>query len=98
MKTKHLLLIPVMLMLTALTVIAQDAENLHPASKQIIPFGKKLPAPDLSTSPGRYQPGIPGQALNPALQSRMNAFKVNDIKKDPNRFMQQILQSRSNMA
>ena len=52
MKTKHLLLSAVMLMLTVLTAMAQNITDMHqrpvypkPNSSNDIPFGKKLPSP-----------------------------------------------------
>jgi hypothetical protein len=47
MKAKPLLLAAVMLLFMMLTATAQDVTNQRLSSKDAIPFGKKLPPPDL---------------------------------------------------
>ena len=54
MKTKHLLLLSAMLLFTMLTATAQDATNQRLSSKDDIPFGKKMPPPDVRAVPGTF--------------------------------------------
>ena len=53
MKTKHLLLMSLVLTLTALTAMPQDIVDKTDSAKENIPFGKKLPPPDLPIYPDR---------------------------------------------
>jgi len=94
MKTKNLLS-PVVLMLIALAVTAQNATNKQHSVKDIIPFGKKLPVPDLSKYPGRPLPGITRPGTNTALMQGINSLNANMIKKDPDYYRQQLLKSRA---
>jgi ELWxxDGT repeat protein len=93
MKTKPVLSLFVMLLLTTCTCIAQDAMNKKP-SQSIIRFGEKLPPPDLSkyqriSLPGTVRAGT-GNAIIP-----IKDLNANTIKKDPAAFKQLILQRRN---
>ncbi len=92
MKTKHLLLMSVMLMLTAFAAFTQDAAfDKHPVKN--IPFGKKLPPPDLTIHPDKFLPEMisPGKS---ALRQDMRMHNANTIKKDPAYFKQLLLDRR----
>ena len=93
MKTKHVLSVLVILLLTTFTCIAQDATYKKP-SQNIIPFGKKLPPPDLSKYQRKSFPGMVRPDANIALM-RIKDFSANDIKKDPAAFKQMIMQRRN---
>ncbi len=81
-----------MLMLTAFTASAQDAIfDKHPVKN--IPFGKKLPPPDLANHPDNFLPEMisPGKS---ALKPAMRTYNSNTIKKDPAYFKQLLLDRR----
>src|SRR6478752_10624141 len=99
MKTRPTLLFAAMLMLAALTAIAQDARQIHPASKQIIPFGQKLPAPDLTNTRSRLLQRMPVRGVsnrvgNDFLQN-IKSLNSKDFKKDPQALKQQLLEKRN---
>ena len=94
MKTKFLLLIAVIIMFTALKTVAQNAMNVKSAEKTTIPFGKKLPPPSLTILPGNSLPGKVRSGMPNLSVQRIKDLNANDIKKDPARFKQQILQMR----
>jgi ELWxxDGT repeat protein len=96
MKPKQLLLLAVMLMLTALTGIAQNTTYKQHSVKDIIPFGKQLPAPDLSKYPGKKSlPAVARPDANNASLQSINSLNANEIKKNPEYFRQQLLKSRA---
>ncbi|MEP7229746.1 MAG: ELWxxDGT repeat protein [Ginsengibacter sp.] len=92
MKANHLLLVPVMLMLTAATSFAQDATNKRLSTKDDIPFGKKLPAPELTTPADiSYSPMI--TVTKAVLSPDVSIRNANAVRKGPDDF-RQLLQER----
>jgi trimeric autotransporter adhesin len=94
MKAKILLLIPVMLVFIALTAVAQRVTPQRHSVKDIIPFGKKLPPPDFTKSWGKPTPGFTNPGINNALTKSRNLPDPNTIKKDPESYRQQLLNTR----
>ncbi|HYK47562.1 MAG TPA: ELWxxDGT repeat protein, partial [Parafilimonas sp.] len=93
MKTKFLLFTPVLLMLTALTVVGQDATNNKPSSENI-PFGKKLPPPDVLSSPENSSQQRMPPNLNTTLMQAIKSHDKNAIKKALNNYGQQLKNQR----
>ena len=89
MKTKHLLFSSVMLMLTALTAVAQDATNKHLSAKDEISFGKKLPPPDLTQYPGIALPQMIPLNIKAILMPGTHRPDINAIKKQLETYRQQ---------
>jgi hypothetical protein len=87
------LLLVVMLMLTALTVVAQDATSKKP-SPENIPFGKKLPPPDPAEYPGRSLPQMNHSNINAALREGIKSHDINAIKKALDDYRQQLMEKR----
>ena len=96
MKTKHLLLAAVLIIVTAIQSVAQNAINGKLSQKTAIPFGKKLPPPNLTILPGNSLPGEVRFDVHNLNMQRIKDFNANDIKKNPAQFKQQILQMRNN--
>ncbi|MEP7377364.1 MAG: ELWxxDGT repeat protein [Chitinophagaceae bacterium] len=82
MKPKYLLLAFVLLMLTVLTANAQDAIEKKHAAKDIIPFGQKLPPPDITRLSGTSLPQMTDPGINAVLKPDKNNRDINTIKKN----------------
>src|SRR5690349_19353756 len=67
------------------------------ASKDIAPYRMKLPPPDFTNHANKALPPIYGSGRNTALLPRFSDFNVNDIKKDPKQFKQQMLEKRNSL-
>ena len=96
MKAKHLLLVPVLLMLTVLTVVAQDVTEKK-ISVPSIPFGKKLPLPDLTAYSEKFLPLTTQQGINSSLMQNMPAPKLNAIHKSPDYYRQLFLERKKKL-
>src|SRR6185436_1076580 len=94
MKTKFLLITAVLIMLTALTVVAQDGTDKKPSSENI-PFGKKLPPPDLMNIQENSSRQMPP---NKVLTQAMKSNDKNAIKKALNDYRQQLVDRRKALA
>ncbi len=94
MKVKLLLLLPVMLLLTVLTGLGQDVDDIKPSAKDIIPFGKKLPPPDLIKNQGKSLTQISSADINTDLAPAMHKPDINAIKKNLGAYKQQIIEQR----
>jgi ELWxxDGT repeat protein len=81
MKTKHLLLASVVLTLTVHTGIAQDATYKKPSAKDNIPFGKKLPPPDISKFGDSSLPQMFYPNINAVLKPDKKSHDINAIRK-----------------
>ena len=81
MKVKLLLLLPVMLLLAALRGLGQDVDDIKPSAKDIIPFGKKLPPPDLTRSPGKSVSQMTSAGANNDLAPRLQKPDIKAMKK-----------------
>src|SRR3954463_2045285 len=97
MKTKQGLLVSVMIMITAITPNAQDARDINPASKKIIPFGKKLPPPDFKNLPGKRPQGNLRSSLYRTALPGIKSLNAGEIKKDPNNLKQLLQETRNNL-
>jgi len=93
MKSKFLLITSALLMLTALTVVAQDATDNKPSSENI-PFGKKLPPPDLMRGHENSSRQIVPPNLNKLLMLAMKSNDKNGVKKALNDYKQQLMDKR----
>ncbi|MCC6287934.1 MAG: T9SS type A sorting domain-containing protein [Chitinophagaceae bacterium] len=93
MKTKHLLLVFVMMIVTAFAAIAQNAADKK-FSVPDIPFGKKLLPPDFVNYPDKLLPQITPANKNTALIQTPGIHNTN--KKSPGYF-RQLLQDRRKM-
>ena len=93
MKTKLLLLVPVMLMHTALNLFAQNTDDAKPSVKDNIPFGKKMPAPDLNNHPDKFMPPIT-QPLTNALNPATHYSDINAMRSNLPLYRQQLMEKR----
>lgn len=84
MKTTKLLGAAVMLTLTTFAGIAQNIDPGKPGAKDIIPFGKKLPPPDIRNHVEKYLPQM--ISTNADVIQGANIFNPNAIKKNPQHF------------
>jgi ELWxxDGT repeat protein len=92
MKTKHLLFAVVMIF-TAFTVVAQHATNKTLSAKDNIPFGEKLPPPDLT----EFFQGSAGITRANTIATSMQSMRVpgaDKIKKTPEYYEQLLLERR----
>ncbi len=97
MKIKHLLIAAVMI-LTALTAIAQNASDMRATSKDIVPYAKKLPPPpEFTNSRSKVSHHVNGSGPNAAFLSPLSDFDAKEIMKDPKRFKQQMLKKRNSL-
>ncbi|HXL54824.1 MAG TPA: hypothetical protein VN958_01120, partial [Chitinophagaceae bacterium] len=71
------LLLVVVLMLTALTGIAQNTTDRKSSVKDNIPFGKKLPPPDLTEYPDRSLLLTPQVSINTPFRQGMSVPDAN---------------------
>ncbi len=94
MKTKHLPLLAITLMFTSLTVIAQNATDKKLPAENI-PFGKKLPPPDIMVSPGSSSQQMMQPNFNKLLMQAIKTHDKNAIKKTLDDYRQQ-LKNQSN--
>ena len=83
-----------MLILTALTVIAQDAADKPNSAKDNIPFGKKLPPPDLTEYSGSGMSQITNANINATLTHGTN---VHDANKNTPEYYRQLFLERKKM-
>src|SRR5206468_404258 len=83
----------IMLMLTALNVVAQDATEKKLSSENI-PFGKELPHPDIAEYPGRSAPQMSRPNMNTALRQAVKSHDKNAIKKALDDYRQQLMDKR----
>src|SRR6478736_205727 len=90
MKTKHLLLLYGILLLAVFTATAQT-------TNETVPFNKKLPPGYPKNFSGTLPPDNRKAGTNPALTMFMDALKQEQIKRDPNRYNQQIPQRQNNL-
>ena len=97
MKTKLLLLTSVMLMFTALAAVAQDATEKK-YSEQNIPFGKKLPTPDLNDYADNSLMQNFNLAANGTFRHNANVLSDNKIHKTPEYFRQLFLERKKMQA
>jgi hypothetical protein len=98
MKTIYLLLTLIMFLLIALTTLAQNDADLQTGTKTLVPYSKKMPPlPELTNSPRKALPGVYGNNLNTTMLPHLSDFNVKEIKKDPKRFMQQMLEKRNSL-
>ena len=97
MKTKHLLLLSAMLMLTAFTVVAQNTVDKKP-SVDNIPFGKKSPPPDIMNSSGNSSQQIMPVNLNKLLMQAIKTHDKNAIKKTLDDYRQQLKDQNNSQA
>ncbi len=88
MKTKHLLLLSTMLLFTTFTVVAQNAVDKKPSSDNI-PFGKKLPPPDIMNNANSPSGQVTQPNLNKLLTQAIKTHDKNAMKKALNNFRQQ---------
>jgi ELWxxDGT repeat protein len=95
MKTKHLLLMSAMLMLTALTSIAQNVTDKPNSVRDNIPFGKKLLPPNLINSPENSSQQMMQPGFNKLLMQAIKSHDKNAIKKTLDDYRQQ-LKNQSN--
>ena len=95
MKTKQLLLCLLLLTFTGLSVIAQDATNKHLSAKDNIPFGKKLPPPDLTRDAVKSLPQIMHSDKNTSLMPGIHHPDINTIKKNLDDYKQQLKNNKS---
>ncbi len=94
MKTKILLTALVMLLLTAHTGMAQDINDAKRSIKDNIPFGKKLPPPDLSVHQDNLVQQSNNSGQNITLSQSNNITGRQTKKKDPEYFRQLFRNSR----
>ncbi len=94
MKAKYLLLVPVILMLTALKGLTQDINDIKPSVKDIIPFGKKLPPPDLTSHSDKFMPQMTSTGINTKLLPGIHKPDINAMKKDLNAYKQHLMKER----
>src|SRR3712207_4100457 len=92
MKTKNLLLIPVMLLVSMLTADAQNPSPIRHSVKDIIPFGKKLPAPEFANYPGKLT--LASSDINEAIRTGTTLPDPNTLKKEPGLYRQRLLNLR----
>jgi ELWxxDGT repeat protein len=97
MKSKHLLTTLVLLMLTAVTVVAQDATDKKPSSENI-PFGKKLPPPALMNSSRNSSQQVMQPDLNKLLMQAIKSHDKNAIKKTLDDYRQQLKENHIQQA
>ena len=97
------LVLVVMLMLTALRGVAQNTEDVKRSIKDIIPFGKKLPPPDLTNHQDKFMPemaspnigsvltrGINHSDIHSVFTPGINHSDINEIKKNLDAYKQQL--------
>ncbi len=94
MKAKLLLLMPVILLLTALRCLAQDANDIKPSAKDIIPFGKKLPPPDVIKTQDKSLIQAASTNLNNGLTPGIHKSDINAMKNSLNTWKQQLMEER----
>lgn len=83
MKTKHLLFVLVLFIVTAHAGFAQSTKVVKPSTQDRIPFGKKLPPPDIKKKEGnKFQLANPVQA-NPDFTRRITKADISAMKKNP---------------
>ncbi len=82
-----------MLLLTAPSAIAQDAATKPYSAKSDIPFGKKLPPPDVSNERGESLAPIMSPNINNVLKLNSNHQRINSINKNINEYRQQFFQN-----
>ena len=78
-------------MLTVLTANAQEAIEKRPLAKDNIPFGQKLPPPDITKLPGTSLPQMTYTSINPVLKPDKNNHDINAIKKNLEFHRQQLM-------
>ena len=97
MKTQHLLPVTVMLLLTSLIAVAQNAASKK-YSIQNIPFGKKLPPPDLITYPDKYSSQMFRQSPGATSLREIDIAQTKAAKANPEYFRQLLLDKRERLT
>ncbi len=95
MKTKYLLFVFAMLLLTTYTTVAQNVTGNPNSVKDNIPFGKKLPPPEFMNNAGNSSQQMMQPELNKLLMQAIKSHDKNAIKTTINDYRQQ-LKDRSN--
>ncbi len=96
MKANHLILLPVILVLTGLAGNAQEA-IFNPHTVKHIPFGKKLPPPEPVSARDEFLPELSLTAQSGG-QRTLNMYNSNPQKKDAGYFRQLLLDKRKARA
>lgn len=92
------ILLPVILLISALTAIAQDATNKHHSDKERIPFGKKFLPPDLIEYHGRHLQQTDGKNVNKPLTTGKLHGDMNARKKQLDYYKQQLKNNKNTDA
>ncbi len=98
MQKKHLLLAFAMLILIELTATAQNVVDKPNTQKDNIPFGKKLPPPDIMNSQTNSSQQIIQPGLNKLLMQAIKTHDKNAIKKVLDDYRQQLKENSNEQA
>ena len=93
MKKFHILTI-IMLLALSINSNAQEGSDKRPSVKNNIPFGKKLPPPDLTEDAERSLPQTTNSNIYKSLMQGKNHHDINAIKKAMTDYRQQLLEKR----